>query len=135
MSPGTTKAPEGCEPSARKPLAIDDPCRVSSLRCARTDRGARQDLPHLLAFAPGDDDDLVDAAGEERVGRVRDERPAAELGEQLVSAPNRVEAPAASSTAPMRPSQAPRRVLTISARIETAISAGPCAPMARPTGA
>ena len=134
MSPGTTKAPDGCEPRRVRWRSTTHAAYPAVV--VRDDRGARQDLPHLLAVAPGDDDDLVDAAGEERVGRVRAEsgRPPSSAS-SLLPAPNRVEAPAASSTAPMRPSQAPRRVLTISARIETAISAGPCAPMARPTGA
>ena len=125
MSPGTTKAPDGCEPARVDRWRSTTPCRVSSLLCAKR-TAVRARICLTCAASPGDDDDLVDPAAEERVGRVRDERPAAELGEQLVSAAEpRRSAGGEQHRADAGHLQAPRRVLTISARIETASPPAP----------
>src|ERR1700758_1954372 len=64
------------------------------------------------------------------------ERPAPEVGEKLVvsSEPLRGSRSQKDGTN-LRHYTAPRAIFTISARIETAISAGPFAPIANPTGA
>ena len=137
MSPGTTKAPVAPGSSAAAPAAIDEPMPVcqSSFGTMRAGR-PRSAASTLSAIVAGNDDDIRHAADAERVHHACNERAPIDEREQLVFLAEAARgAGGEHDGGDARRQPAPRATLMISARIETAISAGPLAPMARPMGA